>query len=64
MEDQLVWKVKTAKDLGAGAWYRYSVQGEIINGSRKHEEFSWSVPNLDSPYYDLTEAVWEKPNES
>ena len=49
------WIVETIKDHGPGAYYRYSVTGRNLHQNGK--EFSWSVPNLDNPEYDLSNAI-------
>jgi hypothetical protein len=50
------WEILTVKDHGPRQHYRYSVTG--VNHHRAPpERFSWSVPNLDDPQYDLSHAT-------
>lgn len=56
MQNGLVWKVFKVKDNGPTVFYRYSIQGEIRDTGREPVPFSWTVPSLDNPTYDLSEA--------
>lgn len=53
----LTWKVQTIKDDGPGTHYRYHITGLILDGDRDPRAFSWSVPSLDDPTYDISTAV-------
>lgn len=55
------WILSRIVDHGPGAFYRYSVEGRNLNWPEDHSShrFSWSVPNLDDPRYDTTNAITE-----
>lgn len=48
------WVVYEYKDHGKGQWYRYSIyKGHNLWTG---ESISWSVPTLDDPRFDLSQA--------
>lgn len=57
------WIVKVIVDRGANAYYRYKVKGENLNYAVGHPSrtFSWDVPSIDDPRYEVSSAVWDTP---
>ena len=53
------WRVTAVRDNGAGAYYRWSVEGENLNfpPASADRRFSWRVPSVDDPRFDLSDAV-------
>jgi hypothetical protein len=57
------WVVNVIVDRGPGIYYRYWLRGVNLNypSDAYDREFSWSVPTLDDPRYDLSNAVTDNP---
>lgn len=53
------WKLTVVHDRGPGTYYRFHVEGENLNWPVGHRDrrICWSVPNVDDPRYDTTDAV-------
>ena len=53
------WKVLECEDMGPGNYYRYRVIGLNLNWKPEAADyrFSWSVPRIDDPRFDMSEAV-------
>ncbi len=55
--DSCTWHVESLKDRGPGTYYRFHIQGRIVQGGDvKDEEFSWSVRDLDDVRFVLDNA--------
>lgn len=48
------WVVEALQDRGPGHHYRYHIQGRITDDGREPQRFSWSVPDLADPRFDLS----------
>lgn len=48
------WIVETIRDNGPRQVYRWSITGRIVDTDGRDDRFSWAVPRLDDPRYDLS----------
>jgi hypothetical protein len=57
------WRILTVKDRGPREYYRFAITGHNLNWRPESRDyaFSWSVPDLDDPRYDLSGAVYLAP---
>jgi hypothetical protein len=54
------WKLLTVHDRGPGHYYRFAITGLNLNWRPEARDyrFSWSVPSIDDPRYDTSEAIF------
>jgi hypothetical protein len=52
----VIWMIEDVR-VREGDFYRYAVSGWVMDGGSKTHLFSWQVPSLNDPRYQLTEAA-------